>query len=110
MKRLSKPKLKAGDTVQVLTGIDRGKKGKVLQVFPQERTIVVEGVNRRSKGVRPRQQGQKGEIVQFNAPLKLDNLILVCPHCHKKTRVRMTTIEKGKKQRTCRQCQQPIDK
>lgn len=103
------PRLRSGDTVKVLAGIDRGKKGKIQQVLTQERLVVVEGVNMRSKSVRSRRQGQKGELVQFYAPISVSNLLLVCPHCAKTTRIRVTR-EDGKRQRICKKCQQVIDK
>lgn len=102
-------RLKAGDTVKVLAGADRGKKGKIQQVLTSNRLVVVEGVNMRSKSVRTRQQGQKGELVQFFAPVAASNLLLVCPHCSKTTRV-LVTRQDGKRQRICKQCKQPIDK
>lgn len=102
--------LRTGDTVKVLAGIDRGKKGKILQMFRDEQRAVVEGVNRRSKNLRARRQNDKGEIVHFDAPVALSNLLLVCPQCHKPTRVSMKRTEEGKRLRSCKQCQNPIDK
>lgn len=102
-------RLRTGDTVKVLAGVDRGKKGKIQQVMTRERLVVVEGANMRSKSVRSRQQGQKGEIVQFYAPISASNLLLVCPHCSKTTRIGVMRTD-GKRQRICKKCQQPIDK
>jgi len=102
-------RLRTGDTVKVLAGIDRGKKGKIQQVLTHERLVVVEGVNMRSKSVRSRRQGQKGEIVQFYAPISVSNCLLVCPHCSKTTRVHVVR-QNEKRQRICKKCQEPIDK
>ena len=105
----SKPKIRTGDTVKALAGIDRGKKGKVLQVLPKDRLAVVEGLNVRSKNVRSKRQGQKGEVVKYNAPIALDNLSLICPACGKTTRVGYTILD-GKKLRICKRCHEPITK
>ncbi|MFH1171302.1 MAG: 50S ribosomal protein L24 [bacterium] len=102
-------RLRTGDTVQVLAGADRGKKGKIQQILVQERRVVVEGVNLRSKSVRSRRQGQKGEIIQYYASLALSNVLLVCPHCSKTTRVSVTR-QGGKRQRLCKKCKQLIEK
>lgn len=99
------PAIRAGDTVKILTGIDRGKVGTVNQVLPGERRIVVEGVNKRVKNIRSRRGQQKGERITYFAPLALDNVQLVCPNCSKPTRVAHQVID-GKKQRSCRKCKQ----
>lgn len=104
-----KTNIRRDDTVQIMSGADRGKSGKVIQVFPKEHMVVVEGLNERSKAVRPKQQGRKGEIIKFNAPLRLDNVMLVCPNCHKQTRIQFTVLTDSKK-RTCSKCKQIIDK
>lgn len=66
--------VKKGDMVRILTGKDRGKKAKVLQVFPLLNKVVVEGVNMTVKNVRPKQQGQKGQVVRYNAPIHISNV------------------------------------
>ncbi len=74
---MHRSKLKTGDTVLVLTGKDKGKRGKVVQVFPREQRIVVEGVNLMTKNIRGRKTGEKGQRVQFNAPIHLSNVMFV---------------------------------
>ena len=64
-------RIKTGDQVLVLSGKDKGKKGKVLQVFPQQQRVVVEGVNQMTKNVRARRQKEAGQRVQFNGPIHL---------------------------------------
>lgn len=71
--------IKTGDTVIIRTGKDRGKKGKVLQVFTREQRVVVEGINQMTKNIRSRKQGDKGQRVQFNAPLHVSNVMFVDP-------------------------------
>jgi large subunit ribosomal protein L24 len=95
-----------GDTIKVLAGKDRGKRGKVLQVLTSTGRVVVEGVNQLKKNVRPRREGEKGQIVEFNAPLHASNVQLVCPKCSKPTRIGYVRETGGKKLRCCRHCQE----
>ncbi len=108
-------KIKKGDKVKIIAGKDKGKKGKVLQVFPKERRASVEGLNLLIKHIRPRQQGEKGQRIEFPAPLDLSNLKLICPHCSKETKVdyKILTPEdkkKKKKVRVCKKCGEVMDK
>lgn len=102
--------IRRGDTVKLMVGNDHGKSGKVTQVLPAERRVVIEGVNARKKNIRVQKsaQGQKGEIVTFNAPVPVSNVVLMCPKCSKPTRVGFSIID-GKKHRQCRKCKQVID-
>ena len=111
-------KIKKGDKIQIITGKDKGKTGKVLQVFPKKTKVVIEGLNLLVKNTRPRKQGEKGQQVQFPASLDISNIILVCPKCGKKTKVGYKIAEKdsdkkvqlrGKKFRQCKKCKQVID-
>jgi large subunit ribosomal protein L24 len=105
--------IKKGDKVKVLAGKDRDKTGKVLQVFPSRSRASVEGLNLLIKHLRPRRQGEKGQRVEFPAPMDMSNLMLVCPKCGKATRVAHKTVksEKGKEQkyRVCKKCNQVIE-
>lgn len=101
-------RLKKNDTVRVLSGRDRGKQGKVTQVFPRQGMAVVEGVNVRSKHLKSQRGRQGGSKIQYAAPLAVAKLAVVCPQCGKLTRVRMTVTAEGKKMRTCHRCQQPL--
>lgn len=100
-------KIKNGDTVLIISGKDRGKKGKVINVFPKENRIVVEGANLRKKHTKPRRQGEKGQIVEIAAPLNISNVKLICPKCKKATRVGYKVVEKNKF-RICKKCKQEI--
>lgn len=100
-------KLRKGDQVKIILGKDRGKKGKVIQVFPNEELIVVENLNLRVKHTRPRREREKGERVQFSAPLHASNVMLVCSKCSKPTRIGYRVIE-NKKIRICRKCKEII--
>jgi len=96
-------KIKKGDAVLVISGKDRGRKGKVLHVFPQEGRLIVEGMNMRKKHVRARRQGQKGEVVQIPAPFSSSKVKLVCSHCGKPTRVGFV-LAGNEKHRICKKC------
>lgn len=81
------PRIKTGDQVLVLSGKDKGKKGKVLQVFPQQLRVVVEGVNQMTKNVRARKEKESGQRVQFNGPIHLSNVMLIDPKSGHPTRL-----------------------
>ncbi|MFA6553219.1 MAG: 50S ribosomal protein L24 [Patescibacteria group bacterium] len=100
--------LKKNDTVQIITGKDRGKKGKVLQTFPQSNKVVVEGMNMMAKNVRPKKMGEKGQVVRYNAPVHASNVLLFCSKCNKPVKVGFTRSKDGKKIRICRKCKQNI--
>ena len=100
-------KIKKSDTVLIISGKDRGRKGKVLKVLPKEEKLIVEGMNLRKKHRKPRRAGEKGQMIQFSAPLHVSNIKLICPKCGKATRVGYK-IEREKKYRICKQCSQEI--
>lgn len=87
----------------MMTGSDRGKAGTVLAAFPKEGRIVAEGINVKKKHVRPRKQGQKGELVQIPMPFPASRAALVCGKCGKPTRVGRNSKEGGK-ERVCKKC------
>lgn len=91
--------------VQVLSGKDRTKRGKVLQVLPDKGKAIVEGINLAKKHQKPRSTQQPGEIIDKNMPLPISKLQLVCPHCSQGTRVGYK-IAGEKKSRYCKKCEQ----
>lgn len=101
-------KIKVNDKVKMLTGKNRGQVGKVTQIFPGARKLVVEGVNKIKKHLRPRQTSEAGQIIELFAPVDSSNAMLVCPKCDKSARVGYR-LEAGKKFRICRKCQAAID-
>ena len=106
--------IKKGDKVKISTGKDKGKTGKVLQVFPSRGKASIEGLNLLIKHMRPRKKGEKGQRIEFPAPLSISNLILVCPQCSKPSRtgIKMVKSEKTgktKKYRICKKCSKTID-
>jgi len=109
-------KIKTNDQVKIIAGKDKGKTGKVMQVFPRLERASVEGLNLLVKHLRPSKRDEKGQRVEFPAPLNMSNLMLVCPKCGKPTRVgyEMKTIGTGaeakqKKMRLCKKCHNIID-
>ena len=96
-------KIKKGDTVQVLSGNDKGKKGEVLQVMPKDSKIVVKGVNVRKKHIKPRKQGEEGGIIPLECAVLASKVNVVCPKCGKATRIGYSE-EKGEKVRVCKKC------
>lgn len=100
--------LKKNDTVQIISGKDKGKKGKVLQIFPGLNKVVVEGMNMMAKNVRPKKMGEKGQVVRYNAPLSASNVMLFCSSCGKGVRTGNIIDKAGKKIRICRKCKQAV--
>jgi large subunit ribosomal protein L24 len=110
MPLLSSP-VKKGDNVVVITGRDRGKKGRVLRVVPGKNRIVVEGVNFIKKHTKPNpQRNVKGGIVEREAALHASNVQIVCPECGRPTRVGHRRLDDGSGVRFCRKCQGVLDK
>lgn len=99
--------IKKGDTVKILAGKDRDKVGKVIKVDLKSRKLIVEGVNLYKKHMRPKRQGEKGEVIQINRPIDVSNLMLVCPGCKQPTRISFR-FEENNKFRYCKKCQSRI--
>lgn len=100
-------KIKKGDQVLVISGKDKGRKNKIIKVFPEERKAIVEGINLRKKHIKPKKSGEKGQIVETPAPLNISNLKLICSKCGKPTRVGYK-MEGKRKYRICKKCGQEI--
>lgn len=109
-------KIHKNDKVKILTGKDKGKTGKVIQVFCKgdNDKVVVEGVNLLKKNIKPRGEGQKGQIVELSAPLNASNVKLICPKCSKEVRAGYKVLEpkdekdKRQKVRICNKCKEVI--
>lgn len=101
-------KIKTNDKVKILKGKDRNKEGKVIQVFPIAKKLVVEGLNIMKKHLRTKKQGEKGQVIELSAPLRVDNVMLVCPRCGKGTRVGYKK-DGDEKKRVCSKCKEFID-
>jgi large subunit ribosomal protein L24 len=101
--------VKKGDTVYVLSGKDKGKKGKVLAVIPDEMMILVEGVNMSTKHKKPRSRYQQGGIIHQESPISSSKVMLVCERCKAPTKVSKLVHEDGQKDRVCKRCGEIID-
>jgi large subunit ribosomal protein L24 len=95
--------IKKNDNVIMLQGKDRGKKGKVTSVFPDDEKVVVEGLNTVSRHLRARKQGQVGQIIKKERPVSASNVMLLCPKCGVATRVGHK-VEGKNKMRICKKC------
>jgi len=102
-------KVKVNDTVRIETGKDKGKEGKVLRVMVKTKKIVVEKVNIRTKHIKKTTQ-KAGEIIKFEAPIDVSNIMVLCPNCKKPTRVGYKKLKDGKKERICKKCSEDLDK
>lgn len=100
-------KLKKGDEIKVTKGKDKGKGGKIDTVLPKIAKVLVLGINEYKRHVKARTQNQKSEIVTITKPLPVSNVMLICPKCHKPTRVGYI-IANGEKKRICKKCEQKI--
>jgi large subunit ribosomal protein L24 len=100
-------KIKTNDKVKIVAGKDRGKEGKVIQVFPSANKIVVEGLNVMKKHLRPRKHGEKGQVIELAAPFSAANALVICEKCGKPTRVGYG-LDGDKKKRICRKCKEFI--
>jgi len=104
--------IKKNDKVKILSGKDKGKIGKVLQVLPAENKVSVEGLNLLIKHLRPQRQGEKGQRIEFPAFIQASNVALVCSKCGRPTRVNhkiVKTENQTKKFRVCKKCQDIIE-
>lgn len=101
--------VKKGDTVVVIAGKDKGKKGKILEVFPKDNRVIVDGVNIVSKHKKARTQQEQSAIIKKTAPIDASNVMVVCGVCGKATRVAHREID-GKKVRVCKKCSASLDK
>lgn len=99
--------IRKGDTVTVLTGKDRTKTGKVLEVRPKNYRVVVEGLNIRVRFSKPKRQGEKGQRLELPAPLSVAKVMLICPSCGKPTRVGREISANGIL-RKCKKCGKAI--
>ena len=101
---MNKLHVRKDDMVVILSGKDKGKKGKVLETSPKEQKLIVEGVNMVTKHVKPRRQGETGGIVKVEGAFYACKAMLVCPSCGKATRVAHKVLADGTKTRVCKKC------
>ncbi|TCS81537.1 50S ribosomal protein L24 [Tepidibacillus fermentans] len=109
-KQANKLHVKKGDTVIVISGKDKGKKGRVLAAFPKEGRVLVEGVNLVKKHTRPSQANPEGGIITQEAPIHSSNVMLVDPKTGEVTRVGHKILDNGKKVRIAKKSGEVLDK
>ena len=102
--------IKRGDTVRVIAGKDRGKTGRVLQVQPDGRQVLVEAVNFVMRHTRPTRTNVQGGVVQREAPLHVSNVVLLCNRCAEATKVTRKVLDDGRKVRVCKKCGEVMDR
>ena len=100
-------KLKKGDEVEVVKGKDSGKRGKIEKVFPKVSMVLIPNINTYKRHKKKRLQNEKSEIITLTKPIPVSNVELICPNCHKRTRVGFK-IEKETKVRICKNCKKEI--
>lgn len=97
------------DTVNVMTGKYKGKRGRVLSVDKNKDHVLVEKINIIKKHMKPNKTYTQGGIIEKEAPVDISNVMLICPKCGKQTKIAVTMLEGGKKHRTCKKCKEVID-
>ncbi|MEA1959154.1 MAG: 50S ribosomal protein L24 [Chloroflexota bacterium] len=102
-------KLKKEDTVIIVAGKDKGKKGKIREVLSKDDTVIVEGINIMKRHMKPRGQARQAGIIDREGPIHISNVMIVCPKCNKPVRVKSRALEDGKRARACCQCNEVIN-
>ena len=102
-------KIRKNDTVVVIAGKDKGKKGKVRRALPEKNRVLVEGLNMIKRHSRARRAARQAGIIELEAPIHVSNVMLLCNKCAKPTRVGFKILDDGKKVRICHSCQEVID-
>lgn len=104
-----KTRIKKDDKVKIITGKDKGKIGKVLKVVNKDSRMVVENINIVKSHQKPNMKNPQGGIISKEAPIDFSNVMLMCNHCMSPIRIKMKTLEDGKKVRVCPKCKETID-
>ena len=102
-------RLRRDDNVLVIKGRDRGKQGRIQQIFPKQDRVLVEGVNIVLRHTKATAQVRQGGIIQKELPIQASNVVLVCIHCAKPTRIGARFLADGTKARICKKCEEVIE-
>jgi large subunit ribosomal protein L24 len=103
-------RIKKEDTVVIIAGKEKGKRGRVLSVMPSLDRLIIEKVNVIKRHMKPSRKYAQGGVIEKEASIHLSNVMLLCPKCNKPTRIANVILEGGKKLRSCRKCREVIDK
>ena len=101
--------IKKNDTVLVIAGKEKGKRGRVLSFSSSKDRVLVEKINMIKKHMKPSKKYTQGGIIEKEAPLHISNVILICPKCNKPTRFGNTFLQAGRKVRMCKKCKEVMD-
>jgi len=101
--------VKKNDTVLVIAGREKGKKGRVLSVYPSKARLLIEKINMIKKHMKPTRKYAQGGIIEKEAPLHISNIMLICPKCNKPTRISNTHLQEGRRVRMCKKCREVMD-
>jgi len=102
--------IKKDDTVIVISGDEKGKRGRVLAVYPRENKLLVERLNIIKRHMKPSRKYTKGGIIEMEAPIHRSNIMLMCPECNKPTKIGCVYLEDGTKVRVCKRCREVVDR
>jgi large subunit ribosomal protein L24 len=102
-------KIRKNDTVLIIAGKDRGKKGKVRFAYPEKKQVLVEGINFVKKHSKARGAVRQAGIIDLEVPIPVSNVMLLCDKCQKPSRIAFEKLEDGRRVRVCRSCREVID-
>ena len=101
--------IKKNDTVILLSGDEKGKSGRVLDILSSKDRVIIERLNMIKRHMKPSKQYAQGGIIEKEAPVYMSKVMLVCPKCSKPTRIGNTILENGKKIRSCKKCGEVVE-
>ncbi len=109
---MSRPyfRIKKNDEVEVITGKEKGKRGKVLKAIPKKERVVVEKVNLIKRHTRPGARSRQGGIIEMEGPLHISNVMLICSKCDRAAKVGYKILDDQRKVRHCKRCGEILDK
>ena len=101
--------IKKNDSIVVISGKEKGKRGRVLSVSPSKESLIIEKINMIKRHMKPSRKYTQGGIIEKEAPIHMSNVMMICPKCAKPTRIGNTSLQGGKKVRVCKKCREVMD-
>lgn len=101
--------IKKNDSIVVISGREKGKRGRVLSVYPSKDSLLIEKINVIKKHMKPSKKYTQGGIIEKEAPVHISNVMLICPKCSKPTGISAMSLQGGKKVRACKKCREVMD-